>query len=109
MNNNEIREGIDTLLASDAEIITDVKILKLEVAPASDASNNVRVTYKDNWGNIHDKLYLAHPDSYITGVGLYITLLLALFGDSSVTFKTTGNISDNGYGYISGVIIQNKK
>uniref|UniRef100_UPI0036DBB612 hypothetical protein n=1 Tax=Photorhabdus sp. RM322S TaxID=3342825 RepID=UPI0036DBB612 len=35
--------------------------------------------------------------------------LLALVTDSSVTFKTTGKISDNGYGYISGVIIQNKK
>ncbi|WP_162524240.1 MULTISPECIES: hypothetical protein [Photorhabdus] len=33
--------------------------------------------------------------------------LLALVADPSVTFKTTGKISGNGY--ISGVIIQNKK
>ncbi|ERT11205.1 hypothetical protein [Photorhabdus temperata] len=109
MNNNEIKEDIDTLLASNSGVVQNVQIMELDIAPSSDALNNVRVKYKDSLGKTHDKLHLAYPDSYITGIGLYITLLFALFDDSFVTFKTAGRVNEHGYDHITGVIIQNKK
>ncbi|CDL81075.1 hypothetical protein [Xenorhabdus szentirmaii] len=86
-------------------VIDVVTIIRLETELGGIANNNVRVTFKDRFGKIHDKFLLAYPDKQIEGIGVYTTLLFALSQAIDVTLKTTSYINGDGDGYISGIII----
>ncbi|MBC8954665.1 hypothetical protein [Xenorhabdus sp. PB62.4] len=104
---NDSKNTSPTITTSNSTILEGVNIIRLETSPENTATNNVKITIRDQYGIFYSNFYLAYPsNSVIESAGLYTTLLIALTNSIKVSIKIGGPLSNTGINYITSVIIR---